>query len=271
MNNLSIGEKGEDKMKYYIITRTSSEIGEAMVKELLAREEQNYIISISGRENSILSEIAKTHNKNFSFYKLDLRENELIKGTMQSIFNNDVHNNNEGIYLINNVGVIGPIGPIENNTDTEIIDNITINLISSMILTSHFIKHTNSLDIDKRILNISSGLAKPLLPLQSSYCTFKAGLDEFTNSISLEQKEKQSPVRIVSVYPGVISTKLQEEIHAVNKDDFSLIHSHIFHEIYENEQLQTVEDIAEKLLELLLNDTFGQHTVVEQLTSTIKP
>ncbi|MGQ3380908.1 SDR family NAD(P)-dependent oxidoreductase [Priestia endophytica] len=256
-------------MKYYIITRTSNEIGEALVKELLARKEQNHIISISRRENVILSEIAKTHNKNFSFYKLDLRKTELIKGTIQSIFNNDVHNNNEGIYLINNVGVIGPLGPIEKNTDTEIMDNMIINLISPMILTSHFIKHTNYLESDKRILNISSGLAKYLLPSQSAYSTSKCGLDSFTKSIALEQKEKKFPVRIVSVYPGVIGTKLQEEIRAANKEDFPLVH--LFQEVYGNRRLQTSEDTAKKLLELLLSDTFGHQTVIEELTSILIP
>ncbi|MFP7487889.1 (S)-benzoin forming benzil reductase [Priestia filamentosa] len=253
-------------MKYYIITGTSSGIGESLVKELLAKEEQNHIISIARRENTALSEIAKTYNKNFSSYKLDLRETKSIEGTIQAIFNNDVDDNIESIYLINNAGVLSPIGPIERNPDNEIIDNIAINLISPMVLTSHFIKHTNYLEIDKRILNISSGSAKYLLPSQSAYSTSKAGLDSFTKSIVLEQKEKEYPVRIVSVYPGVISTKLQEEIRAANKEDFPLVH--LFQEAYENGQLQTSEDTAKNLLELLLGDTFGQQTVVEELTST---
>lgn len=254
-------------MKYYIITGTSSGIGEALVKELLAKEEENHIISIARRETATLCEIAKTYNKNFSFYKLDLRDTQSIEGTIQSIFNHDVDDNNEGIYLINNAGVLSPIGPTEKNPDNEIIDNMTINLISPMILTSHFIKHTNHLEADKRILNISSGSAKYLLPSQSAYSTSKAGLDSFTKSIALEQKGKKFPVRIVSVYPGVISTKLQGEIRAANKEDFPLVH--LFHEVYENGQLQTSEDTAEKLLKLLLSDTFGQQTVVEELTSTL--
>jgi hypothetical protein len=59
---------------------------------------------------------------------------------------------------------------------------------------------------------------------------------------------------------------LKEEIRAGNKEDFPLVH--LFYEVYENGQLQTFEDTAEKLLKLLLRDTFGRQTVVEELTFT---
>ncbi|MFP3728010.1 hypothetical protein [Priestia filamentosa] len=59
---------------------------------------------------------------------------------------------------------------------------------------------------------------------------------------------------------------MKAEIRAGNKEDFPLVH--LFYKVYENRQLQTFENTAEKLLKLLLRDTFGRQTVVEELTFT---
>lgn len=127
----------------------------------------------------------------------------------------------EGIYLINNAGMLSPVKPIDQCQTEEIIGNMTVNLLAPMVLTSRFIDMTKELDIDKRVMNVSSGSAKYLLPSQSCYSTAKAGLDSFTKSIYLEQQLVPNPVKVTAVYPGMINTALQAEIRSTNKDQFA--------------------------------------------------
>lgn len=253
-------------MKYYIITGTSSGIGEALAKRILNKEEKNQVISLSRRGNMELEKLAEIRKKSFCFYQLDLRETEKIEVKIKNIFQNITAT--QGVYLINNAAILTPVAPVEKNTEREIVDHMTTNLISPMILTSSFIRHTSVLHCDKRILNISSGSAKYLLPSQSCYSTSKAGLDSFTKSVSLEQKEKRQPVRIASVYPGIIETKLQKEIRSVHKDDFPLVH--LFQEAYEKGELQTADETANLLLELLFHEEFGEEEIVENLANAKK-
>ncbi|MNJ59217.1 Benzil reductase ((S)-benzoin forming) [compost metagenome] len=132
-----------------------------------------------------------------------------------------------------------------------------------MILTSRFIEMTKELDIDKRVMNVSSGSAKFLLPAQSCYSTAKAGVDSFSKSIHLEQQHASNPIKITSVYPGMINTSMQEEIRSTDKEYFPFVDQFI--KLEQDGLLQTPEYTAEKLIELLLSEQFGQVPLVEQL------
>ncbi|NKI11018.1 SDR family NAD(P)-dependent oxidoreductase, partial [Salmonella enterica subsp. enterica serovar Infantis] len=105
---------------------------------------------------------------------------------------------------------------------------------------------------------------KYLLPSQSPYSTAKAGLDSFTKSIYLEQKEELFPVKVASVYPGVIDTRLQTEIRSTRKEKFPYVE--LFNQLYKEEKLQTPLETAEKLIQLLLDSDFGKETIVEVLS-----
>ncbi|WP_192800035.1 hypothetical protein [Priestia endophytica] len=50
-------------MKYYIITGTSSGIGEALAKRILNKEEKNQVISLSRRGNIELKKLAEIRKK----------------------------------------------------------------------------------------------------------------------------------------------------------------------------------------------------------------
>ncbi|WP_172460243.1 hypothetical protein [Priestia endophytica] len=50
-------------MKYYIITGTSSRIGEALAKRILNKEEKNQVISLSRRGNIELEKLAEIRKK----------------------------------------------------------------------------------------------------------------------------------------------------------------------------------------------------------------
>lgn len=57
------GFREGENMKYYIITGTSSRIGEALAKRILNKEEKNQVISLSRRGNIELEKLAEIRKK----------------------------------------------------------------------------------------------------------------------------------------------------------------------------------------------------------------
>ncbi|MFT4398781.1 (S)-benzoin forming benzil reductase [Bacillus sp. SW14] len=245
-------------MKHIIITGASKGIGEALGKKLIHSNHRLYCMSRRANQSLI------NQDPQLRYYSFDLRENHKIEALFQDLFadiNHDPHP--EGIYLINNAGVLSPVGPIEHNKAEDMVQHMQVNLMAPMVMTSQFVKHTKLIDTDKRIMNISSASAKYVLPSQSCYSTSKAGLDSFTKSIKLEQENQQNPVKIAAVYPGVIDTQLQTEIRSVRKEDFPYVDEFI--QLKKTGKLQSPEETADALIQFLTHDEFGEQAIVEHL------
>lgn len=141
------------------------------------------------------------------YLEFDLNNVQEIDDLMKKIIGKIDELKVEAIYLINNAAVVTPVEYIDQSDHEYIIRQININLTAPMILTSSFIKYSKHLNVDKRILNISSGLSFNLKPKLSCYSTSKAALETFTKSIGIEQNE----VQIMAVRPGAVDTKMYEE------------------------------------------------------------
>ncbi|URN93957.1 MAG: (S)-benzoin forming benzil reductase [Candidatus Pristimantibacillus lignocellulolyticus] len=249
-------------MKYFIITGTSRGIGEAMANQLMA--DNHHIFCISRTKNERLIERAREKNVRLSYYPFDLNDIGKIDSLSDEIFSAITRDAEiTAIYLINNAGMLSPVAPIEQNTANSIIENVNVNLIAPMILTSNFIRYSQEIDINKRIMNISSASARYLMPAQSCYSTSKAGLDSFSKSVSIEQSNQLYPTKVISVYPGMIDTQLQAEIRSVSKENFPYVDQFI--QLAQEGKLQTPEYTAAKLIDLLFEVNFGNTVVVENL------
>ncbi|MFF2089298.1 (S)-benzoin forming benzil reductase [Paenibacillus sp. NPDC058174] len=251
-------------MKYFIITGASRGIGEAIAEQLV--DEQHHLLCISRTANQDLIDHASAKNCRLNYFAYDLNHVNDIEALIEAVFeviNFKEQSQGEGIYLINNAGMLAPVAPIERSPAEQMIENVHINLLAPMIMTSNFIKRTDKMKLDKRILNISSASAKYLMPSQSCYSAAKSGLDTFSKSVSIEQQGKEYPVRVVSVYPGMIDTEMQAQIRSVSKENFPFVDQ--FAQIAEEGKLQTPQYTARKLLDLLFSENFGHTAVVETL------
>jgi len=181
-------------LKYFIITGSSRGIGKAITEKL--REINNELIAL-----------AKSKDVLMDYFGFDLRNMQEIDDLMSKIVNKISDSNIESIYLINNAAVVKPVEVVSQSEHNEIIDHMNINLIAPMLLTSSFIKYTDAYKVDKRVMNISSGLSFNLKPMLSCYSTSKAGLETFIKSIGVEQ----NAVKIMGVRPGATDTKMYEE------------------------------------------------------------
>lgn len=249
-------------MKHIIITGTSRGIGESLAYQLI--DKNHHLICISRTTNQRIIDRAKEMDCRIDYFNYDLTNINGIDPLFKNIFSQmDLHSNDEAIYLINNAGMLTPVSPLELIETEEIVENIHLNLLAPMIVTSNYLKFTKNMNVDKRILNISSASAKYLLPSQSCYSTAKAGLDSFTKSIDIEQKLVTYPAKVVAVYPGMIDTNLQSEIRSVSNDLFPYVNEFI--QLSEEGKLQTPEYTAHKLIEILLSEDFGKAVVLETI------
>lgn len=246
-------------MNYYIITGTSRGLGETLATELLSNN--NYIICVSRSKNYELITKAQKNNYNLEYIQYDLNEVNNIDKLVSSIFSYIDYDDVESISLINNAGVVNPIKPIDRCETNEVISNININAIAPILLVSKIIGKITMLNIEKRIINISSGAGKKPYYGWSCYCSAKAAIDMFTRCVAKEQEKRKYPVKILSLAPGIIDTDMQNEIRMSDSDDFELVDKFI--EYKENGLLMSSEFVASKVIEILHNDNFLQGGVLD--------
>jgi benzil reductase ((S)-benzoin forming) len=224
-------------------------LGKALVEELL-KNENNYIVGL-GRTSSIKHE-------RFEFTKIDLSKLELVKN-YQFIQIIDA----ESIILINNSGMLGYVDVVGNIENQSIIDTFNVNTIAPAILMNNFVNAYQSFKGKKLILNVSSGAGRHAIDSWSSYCASKAALDMFTSVANQEQKNKyqENNIKLISIAPGIVDTKMQDEIRGFDKSKFSEVNRFISYK--KENQLTSPEEVAHKLIQLIGNSDNYKDTVLD--------
>lgn len=237
-------------MHYFIITGASKGLGEGLAIELL--DENHHLICIARSESEKLKRLAAAKNCAVDFFPFDLAVVHDIPSLCRTIFEKLDTEAAEGIYLVNNAGLIQPVGRVESCDPAEVENHVNVNMLAPMILTAEFIRYTKNLPVRKRILNISSGAASFPYSGWSSYCTGKAGMDMFTRCVGTEQETEPNPVECMGVAPGIIDTGMQATIRSTTDEQF--IHRKKFIGYKESGQLIPPSLAGKKLAYLLTSD-----------------
>lgn len=122
--------------------------------------------------------------------------------------------------LVNNAGVIEPIGAIGTTDPTEWARSIQINLIGAY----YAIRAVLPAMLQRGhgdIINVSSGAALRPQEGWSAYCSGKAGLAMVTRSIDLEHRA--AGIRVFGFQPGTTDTDMQVLIRASGINPISKI------------------------------------------------
>lgn len=243
-------------MKYFIITGASKGLGKAITDKLLL-ENENKIFAIARSSD-------ETHlSQGVKYFNMNLCDSKKATGLISSILSSIAINPSDEFYLINNAGMINPIKTIENTDVDDLIDNIHLNLISTMLLTGEFIKFLEKSNVKKRVLNISSGAARRPVTGWNVYCSAKAGVDMFTQTVALEQNAKEFPTHLMAIAPGIIDTGMQETIRSADLMNFRDLEQ--FKNFKSSGKLMDSSYVAKGVLKLLLGEEFinGDITRVE--------
>jgi NAD(P)-dependent dehydrogenase (short-subunit alcohol dehydrogenase family) len=121
--------------------------------------------------------------------------------------------------VINNAGVLGPIGLIADTDPAAWERNLAINLTAPVRLVRQALPELRR--TGGRIVNVSSGVADRPVRTWGAYCLAKAGLNQFTRQLAAEE----DGLTAIAVRPGVVDTAMQAEIreegaHAIPREAY---------------------------------------------------
>lgn len=111
--------------------------------------------------------------------------------------------------LVNNAGVYGPKGTIEEVDWEAWVDAIRINLMGSVLPARALIAQLRKVGYGK-VVQLSGGGATSPLPGLSAYAASKAAVVRFVETLALELKEDRVDVNAVA--PGALNTRMLDEV-----------------------------------------------------------
>ncbi|MEI8305656.1 MAG: SDR family oxidoreductase [Chloroflexales bacterium] len=117
--------------------------------------------------------------------------------------------------LVNNAGIYGPKGFIEDVDWDEWVQAISINLLGSVLLCRAVLPHFKAQRYGK-IIQISGGGATNPLPRVSAYAASKAAVVRFAETLAEETRDDGIDVNAIA--PGALNTRLLDEIIAAGPE-----------------------------------------------------
>jgi benzil reductase ((S)-benzoin forming) len=242
-----------------IVTGASRGIGQAIVERLAGPGK--FIICVSREPSVACEKQARALQAGYFWHPLDLSDLDQVQAALPALFDTSLLNGSERVWLINNAGAINPVKRLGGIDPADLRRNIALNLTAPMMLTNAFVEATKTLECPRLEVNISSGAAKRPIDGWSAYCSAKAGLDMATRALALEQAGAKNPVRVLSFAPGIVDTRMQEELRIAAPEDFALRDQFI---AFKNEgKLASAEAVADLLVRYLEQDAFDNGALVD--------
>lgn len=247
-----------------ILTGGSRGMGLAMARQLL--KPGRILLCISRRTNDELAALAQAQGTHLEQWSQDLADScesaERMERWLGSLHAAEL----DSATLINNAGVIPAIGPLGALASADLAHALRVGLESPMALTSAFLRVTGrwvqqGWTGPRKVLNISSGLGRRAMASQAAYCTAKAGMDQFSQCVALEEAPHPHGARIVSLAPGVIDTDMQVQLRAGDPAAFPDVGNFIG--MKERGQLTSPEAAATRILSYLERADFGSKVVAD--------
>lgn len=246
-------------MDCYIVTGASRGLGDAIAERLL--QAGNCVFAVARTPNPRLRKIAENSDSTLYYDTIDLSDPEKAQKYLQSVFERIIQSKTKRLALVNNAGMLKPIGPLGKAETAQLQHHIALNLLTPMLLSSVFISETSSWNIPKTILNISSGAS--FIPYKgwSAYCATKAGIDMMTRVAGLEQADAVFPVKIFALAPGIVETDMQSLIRETDEQMFP--DKDTFIQYYEKKQLQNPEVVAQAIAMTLFDKHIDNGEVLD--------
>ena len=235
-----------------IVTGHSRGIGEAVAEHLLARGAR--VLGVSRRGNVRLRERFPDTLEEIA---LDVADRHALLRWLESHVLERFCSRAETPLLVNNAGVLQPIGPLETQELDAVSRAVAVNLGAVLTLSAAFVQATADAK-ERRILQVSSGAARKAYAGWSIYCATKAGLDHHARCVALD---RTPGLVISSVAPGVVDTDMQAEIRASTDERFP--DRPRFVQMHRDKALPSPDQTGGRLAAYLLSDAFGAEPVFD--------
>lgn len=247
------------KPQLYILTGGSRGMGLAMARQILSQGHQ--LLSIARHTHPDLPVHAQRHSAGLTQWQCDLAAPHACAQQLQDWLARTQPTDFERVVLINNAGVIPPIAPLSETNWHAISQGLRVGLEAPMVLTSAFLQATAMWQLPRLVLNISSGLGRRAIASQATYCAAKAGMDNFSLSVALDEANKPNGARICSLAPGVIDTDMQLQLRSASAQDFPDVGR--FAGLKATGSLTSPEDAAARVLSWLDRPDFGNPVIAD--------
>lgn len=160
--------------------------------------------------------------------------------------------------LVNNAGVIDPIGLLAETSGASWLRNIAINVGGTYLATRAVLP--GMLDRDYgRIVNISSGVADTAIAGWSAYCAAKSAVDQLTRVLAIEMDG--SGVTVSAFHPGFMDTAMQERIRQASPAAFPRVEE--YREAHRQGRMKDPHDPAKVVAYLCLPGTRRNGAILE--------
>ena len=246
-----------------LITGASRGMGLAMAEQLL--QPNASVLCLSRHTNADLDALAQRRGAQLVQWPIDLAESQRAAADVEAWLNACDADAFDSASLINNAAQMTRIAAMEESLAAEQVNALRVGLEAPMLLCAAFLRATQGWRARRdgrcRVLNISSGLGRSAMAAQANYCAVKAGLDNFTRALALEQAKAAYPARVVALAPGVIDTDMQVQLRAGDPQRFP-DHGR-FVQLKAAGQLDTPAAAAAKVLAYLQRDDFGSKPVAD--------
>ncbi len=187
--------------KTALITGGARGIGKAIARQFL---EDGALVLICSRKKEELEKTCKEldpSGKKLFYFVADIS----VYNDCENLFNYSLKIFKKLDILVNNAGVYGPIGLLVENSPSEWVKTIHINLLGAVYCTKLALPQMKKQKKGK-IINLAGAGVGGQNPLSrfSAYYTSKAGIAAFTEVIASEVSEDNIQVNCIS--PGAINT-----------------------------------------------------------------
>ncbi|ASN06618.1 (S)-benzoin forming benzil reductase [Virgibacillus necropolis] len=237
-------------MKYAVITGVSKGLGESIAEYLL--ESGVHVIGISRTGSTKLNKQAKSNNVTFTHFPCDLSNATEIENTYKEISEEVFTESLSTIYLVNNAAVLEPINPSMNIKSKDLAYHMQVNTVAPMILTNLFLKVATEKDVSMIGVTVTSGAAERPVYGWSAYCSSKASINRYTETVALEQDELKTGHKLIAFNPGVMDTEMQEKIRSTSQ--YSFIDVDTFKDYKKNNFLKDTVTVAGILVDILTDE-----------------
>ncbi|KAB2963938.1 MAG: SDR family oxidoreductase [Zoogloea sp.] len=230
-----------------ILTGHSRGLGDALARDLLGR---GHLLLGLGRSGN--AALAGDFPERLREQRLDLSDLTALRDWLAGGQLHDFLADADQAVLINNAGLLQPVGPLGTQGGDAIAQALSVNLGAPLILADAFVAATAHCT-DRRIVHISSGAARNAYAGWSIYGATKAGLDQHARAAALEHLPG---LRIASLAPGVVDTDMQAQVRASDTAHFP--QQARFAALKADGQLTAPAAAAGRLADHLLGERFGQ-------------
>jgi len=234
-----------------IVTGHSRGLGEAIAADLLARGLT--VLGIARHENARLG----AEFPSLRQAALDLADSTALTRWLSTDALTQFVSGVGTALLVNNAGVLQPIGPPETQDVEAVARAVSVNVGAALMFSAAFARATTP-RCEGRILHISSGAGRKPYAGWSIYCATKAALDHHARCVALDGPPGLS---ISSIAPGVIDTDMQAEIRASSDDRFP--ERPRFVAMHRDNALPSAAQRAEAIVEYLLSEGYGSEPVFD--------